>query len=85
MEEARARESRKLALEARDFEREARDTVASGFSEALGRLRGMQTRFYKLENAYSQMWRKLEHEKDTLKSLYGVKMVDGYWHVARRV
>ena len=81
MEEARARESRKLALEARDFEREARDTVASGSSEALRRLRRMQTRFYKLEDAYSQMWRKLELEKDTLKSLYGVKMVDGYWQV----
>ena len=65
-------------VKTRDFKREARDTVASGSSEALRRLRRMQTRFYKLEDAYSQMWRKLELEKDTLKSLYGVKMVDGY-------
>ena len=79
MEEARARESRKLALEARDFKREARDTVASGSSEALRRLRRVETRFYKLEDAHSQMWRKLKLEEDTLKSLYGVKLVDGYW------
>lgn len=79
MEEARARESRKLALEARDFKREARDTVASGSSEALRRLRRVETRFYKLEDAHSQMWRKLKLEEDTLKSLYGVKRVDGYW------
>ena len=79
MEEARARESRKLALEARDFEREARDAVASGSSEALRRLRRVRTRFYKLEDAYHQTWQKLELEKDTLKSLYAVKLVAGYW------
>ena len=79
VEEAKARESRKLALEARDFEREARDAVASGSSEALRRLRRVETRFYKLEDAHSQMWRKLKLEEDTLKSLYGVKRVDGYW------
>ena len=38
VEEAKARESRKLALKARVFEREARDAVASGSSEALRRL-----------------------------------------------
>ena len=79
VEEAKARESRKLALEARNFEREARDAVKSGSSEALRHLRRMRTRFYKLEEAYSQMWRKLELEKDNLKSLYGVKMVGGFW------
>ena len=78
LQEAKARESRKLALEARDFECEARDTVASGSSKALRRLRRVETRFYKREDAYSQMWRKLELEKDRLKSLYGVKMVEGY-------
>jgi hypothetical protein len=79
VEEAKARESRKLALEARNFEREARDAVKSGSSEALRHLRRMRTRFYKLEEACSQMWRKLELEKDNLKSLYGVKMVGGFW------
>ena len=80
MEEARARESRKLALEARDFEREARDAVASGSSEALRRLRRMETRLHKLEDAYYKHVRDLDLERDSLKSLYGVKMsFDGYW------
>ena len=79
LEEARARESRKLALEARDFEREARDTVASGSSEALRRLRRMQTRLNKLEDAFIQEWKNLDLERDSLKSLYGVKMVGGFW------
>ncbi len=79
MEEAKAREPRKLALEARNFECEARDAVASGSSEALRRLRRVELRLNKLEDAISRMWRKLELEKDTLKSLHGVKMVDRYW------
>ena len=79
MEEARARESRKLALEARDFEREARDAVASGSSEAMRRLRRVETRFYKLEDATYKHVRDLDMETDSLKSLYGVKMVDGFW------
>ena len=79
MEEARARESRKLALEARDFEREARDAVASGSSEALRRLRRVRTRLHKLEDAYYKHVRDLDPELDSLKSLYGVKMVEGFW------
>jgi hypothetical protein len=80
VEEAKARESRKLALEARDFEREARDAVASGSSEALRRLRRMETRLHKLEDAYYKHVRDLDLERDSLKSLYGVKMsFDGYW------
>jgi hypothetical protein len=62
LEEARARESRKLALEARNFEREARDAVASGSSEALRRVRRVEMRLNKLEDAFSQMWRNLEPE-----------------------
>ena len=79
LEEARARESRKLALEARDFERQARDTVASGSSEALRLLRRMETRLNKLEDAFMQELKNLDLERDSLKSLYGVKMVNGYW------
>ena len=79
MEEARARESRKLALEARDFERQARDTVASGSSEALRLLRRMETRLNKLEDAHYKHLRDLDLERDSLKSLYGVKMVGGFW------
>jgi hypothetical protein len=79
VEEAKARESRTLALEARDFEREARDAVASGSSEAMRRLRRVETRFYKLEDATYKHVRDLDMETDSLKSLYGVKMVDGFW------
>ena len=79
MEEAKARESRKLALEARDFERQARDTVASGSSEALRLLRRMETRLNKLEDAHYKHFRDLDLERDSLKSLYGVKMVGGFW------
>ena len=79
VEEAKARESRKLALEARDFERHARDTVASGSSEALRLLRRMETRLNKLEDAFMQELKNLDLERDSLKSLYGVKMVNGYW------
>lgn len=67
----------KLALEARDFECEARDTVASGSSEALRRLRRVETRFYKLEDAYYKHVRDLDLERDSSKSSYGVKVVDG--------
>jgi hypothetical protein len=79
LEEAKARESRKLALEARDFEREARDAVASGSSEALQRLRRVETRFNKHEDAFYKHERDLDLERDSLKSLYGVKMVKGYY------
>ena len=79
VEEAKARESRKLALEARDFERQARDTVASGSSEALRLLRRMETRLNKLEDAHYKHLRDLDLERDNLKSLYGVKMVGGFW------
>ena len=79
VEEAKARESRKLALEARVFEREARDAVASGSSEALRRLWRVETRFHKLHDASCKHVRDLDMETDSLKSLYGVKMVDGFW------
>ena len=79
VEEAKARECRKLALEARDFEREARDAVASASSEALRRLRRVETRFYKLEDAYDKHVHDLDKENDSLKSLYGVKWVAGFW------
>ena len=79
VEEAKAREWRKLALEACDFEREARDAVASGSSEALRRLWRVETRFHKLEKASLKHVRDLDKEKDSLKSLYGVKRVDGFW------
>ncbi len=52
LEKARAHKSRKLALEARNFEREARDAVASGSSEALRRLRRVKMRFNKLEDEF---------------------------------
>jgi len=79
LEEARARESRKLALKARDFEREACDAVASGSSEAMRRLQRVEIRFNKLEDAFYKHMRDLDLEMDSLKSLYGVKMVEGYW------
>ncbi len=79
VEEAKARESRKLALEARNFEREARDAVASGSSEALRRLRRVEVRLNKLEDAHYKHLRDLDLERDNLKSLYGVKMVGGFW------
>ena len=79
VEEAKARESRKLALEARNFEREARDAVTSGSSEALRRLRRVEVRLNKLEDAHYKHLRDLDLERDNLKSLYGVKMVGGFW------
>jgi len=79
VEEAKARESRKLALEVRNFEREARDAVASGSSEALRRLRRVEVRLNKLEDAHYKHLRDLDLERDNLKSLYGVKMVGGFW------
>ena len=71
VEEAKAHESQKLALQARDFEREARDAVVSGSSEALRRLRRVETRFCKLEDACYKHVRDLDLERDSLKSLYG--------------
>ena len=50
------------------------DAVASGSSEALRRLRT-----YNLEDAYYKHVRDLDPELDSLKSLYGVKMVEGFW------
>lgn len=79
VEEAKARESRKLALEARNFEREARDAVASGSSEALRRMRRVEVRLNKLEDAHYKHLRDLDLERDNLKSLYRVKMVGGFW------
>jgi len=79
LEEARARESRKLALKARDFEREACDAVASGSSEAMRRLQRVEIRFNELEDAFYKHMRDRDLEMDSLKSLYGVKMVEGYW------
>ena len=55
VEEAKARESRKIALEARNFEREARDAVASGSSDALRRLRRVEVRLNKLEDAHTSI------------------------------
>ena len=77
--EAIAHESRKLAVQARDFQREAREVATSGSSEALRRLQRVETRFYKLEDAYYKRVRDLDLERDSLKSLYGVKLVHGQW------
>jgi hypothetical protein len=77
--EAIAHESRKLAVQARDFQRKARESATSGSSEALRRLQRVETRFYKLEDAYYKRVRDLDLEKDSLKSLYGVKLVHGQW------
>ena len=79
IQEALAQESRKLAVQARDFQREAREAATSGSSEALLRLRRVESRFYKLEDAYYKRARDLDLERDGLKSLYGVKLVHGYW------
>ena len=39
----------------------------------------METRLNKLEDAFMQELKNLDLERDSLKSLYGVKMVNGYW------
>ena len=39
----------------------------------------VETRFHKLEKASLKHVRDLDKEKDSLKSLYGVKRVDGFW------
>ena len=68
--------SRKIALEARDFYREARDLVASGSSEALRRLLRAERRLNKLEDAYYKHVCDLDLHRDNLKSLYGLKMIN---------
>lgn len=79
IEEALAQESRKLAVQARNFQREAREAATSGSSEALRRLQRVEARFYKLEDAYYKRVRELDLERESLRSLYGVKEVHGYW------
>ena len=39
----------------------------------------METRLHKLEDAYYKHVRDLDLERDSLKSLYGVKRVGGFW------
>ena len=80
IQEALAHESRKLAVQARDFQRRAREAATNGSSEALRRLHRVEARFYKLEDAYYKRTRDLFLERDSLKSLYGVKpRVYGHW------
>ena len=80
IQEALAHESRKLAVQARDFQRRAREAATNGSSEALRRLHRVEARFYKLEDAYYKRARDLSLERDSLKSLYGVKpRVYGHW------
>ena len=69
--EALAHESRKLAVQARDFQRRAREAATNGSSEALRRLHRVEARFYKLDDPYYKRARDLDLERDSLKSLYG--------------
>lgn len=72
MAEALAGESRKIADEARDFLRKAREAVSGAL---LHRLRRGEERLLKAEAAYYDLWdrqvEKMREHKDILKRVYG--------------